>query len=451
MADLTFVGAAGTVTGSKHLVSTNGKHFYVDCGMFQGTKDIEALNAVPLPIPPSATDAIVVTHAHIDHCGYLPKIVRDGYRGPVYCTPATAGLMEIVLEDAAQLQEHMTERGFHHEHTHALPPFYDGEDVQAALKLLRPVPLEEDFEVCGATLRYHEAGHILGSAYLDMRIEGKRAIFSGDLGRYGRPLLYDPAPLDTADVVVCETTYGDRVHPPDALGDLERLLSMGIARGGPIVIPAFAVERTQELLYAIGTLQSRNPAIARTRVYVDSPMAIKVDALFARYPDAHKPFPDTPDAPFGCRNVTLAITTDESKQLNSLEGPAIVISASGMASGGRILHHLHNQLPNPAATIVFAGYQGAGTLGNVLVGGARSVRIFGDTLAVRARVENPTGYSAHADRSELLRWLGTLAVKPHLYAVHGEPASSAAFAALVRQTLGFTAGVGERGATVPLG
>jgi metallo-beta-lactamase family protein len=450
VASLTFAGAAGTVTGSKHLVSTNGAHFYVDCGMFQGTHDIEALNAAPLPISPAQTNAIVITHAHIDHCGYLPKIVRDGYRGPVYCTPATAGLMEIVLEDAAHLQQHLTARGFHRERTHALPPFYADEDVQAALELLEPVPLEKDFTVCGAVLRFHEAGHILGSAYLDARIEGKRAIFSGDLGRYGRPLLDDPAPLERADVVICETTYGDREHPPDALGDLERTLVAAIARGGPIVIPAFAVERTQELLFAIGSLQGRNAAIARTPVYVDSPMAIKVDALFARFPSAHKPFANTPDAPFGCRNVTLAITTDESKQLNTLEGPAIVLSASGMASGGRVLHHLHNHLTDPSATIVFAGYQGWGTLGRALAGGARRVRIFGDTLPVRAQIESLSGYSAHADRTELLRWLGTLATKPHLYAVHGEPEASGAFAALVRERLGFTASLGERGATVAL-
>ena len=300
MAELTFVGAAGTVTGSKHLLTlANGKHVYVDCGLFQGTHATEALNDAPLPIPPAQTDAIVITHGHIDHVGYLPKIVHDGYRGPIYCTPATAGLMDIVLGDAAHLQQHLHQRGFHHEKC-APPPFYDEDDVAATLKLLETVELETDFDVCGATLRYHNAAHILGSAFIDAHIEGKRVIFSGDLGRYGRPLLYDPAPLDTADVVVCETTYGDRIHPPDALGDFEKTLLAGIARGGPIVIPAFAVERTQDILYSIGLLQAKHPEIARTPVHLDSPMAIKVDALFARFPDAHKPFIDTPDRPFGC-------------------------------------------------------------------------------------------------------------------------------------------------------
>jgi metallo-beta-lactamase family protein len=450
VAELTFVGAAGTVTGSKHLLTAGGKHVYVDCGLFQGTRETQALNTAPLPIPPAQTDAIVITHGHIDHVGYVPKIVRDGFTGPVYCTPATAGLLEIVLEDAAHLQSHMAKRGFEHERERHIPAFYEEADVAAALKLLRPVELETDFDVCGIGVRYHNAAHILGSAFVDAHVEGKRVIFSGDLGRYGRPLLYDPAPLDTADVVVCETTYGDRNHPPDALGEFEKLLLDGIARGGTIVIPAFAVERTQDILYSIGVLQQRDPQLARTPVHVDSPMAIKVDALFARYPDAHKPFIDTPNRPFGCMNVQVHVTTDESKQLNHLDGPAIVIASSGMASGGRILHHLHNHIPDPKSTIVFAGFQGPGTLGSQLVHGAPTAKIFGDVLDVHATIVNPTGYSAHADQSELLRWLGTLKTKPHLYAVHGEPASATAFAAIVESKLGFSASVAARGTTVTL-
>ncbi|HYW54880.1 MAG TPA: MBL fold metallo-hydrolase [Dongiaceae bacterium] len=450
MAELTFVGAAGTVTGSKHLLTVGDKHLYVDCGMFQGSRDTVALNDAPLPIPAAQTDAIVLTHGHIDHVGYLPKIVHDGFHGPVYCTPATAGLLEIVLEDAAHLQQHMAQRGLEHERARHIPAFYDDDDVQATLKLLKTIDLETDFEVCGVPMRYHNAGHILGSAFIDARVEGKRVIFSGDLGRYGRPLLYDPTDLDTADVVVCESTYGDRNHPPDALGEFEKILLDGIARGGTIVIPAFAVERTQDILYSIGVLQGRDPEIARTPVHVDSPMAIKVDALFARYPEAHKPFIDTPKMPFGCRNLTVHVTTDESKQLNNLQGPAIVIASSGMASGGRILHHLHNHIPDPKSTIVFAGFQGPGTLGSQLVHGARTAKIYGDVLDVRATIVNPTGYSAHADQTELLRWLGTLKNKPHLYAVHGEPASAAALAAVVQTKLGFSGSVAARGETVTL-
>ncbi len=450
MASLTFVGAAGTVTGSKHLVSTNGKHVYVDCGMFQGTRPTVELNDAPLPVPAAQTDAIVITHGHIDHVGYLPKIVHDGYRGPIYCTPATSGLIEIVLEDAAHLQEHFARRGLDRERAHHIPAFYADADVSATLPLLRTVPLETDFEVAGMTLRYHNAGHILGSAFIDARIEGKRVIFSGDLGRYGRPLLYDPAPLETADVVVCETTYGDRDHPPDALGDFERILLEGVARGGTIVIPAFAVERTQDILFAIGQLQARDAALAGVPVHVDSPMAIKVDALFARYPDAHKPLPSAPGTTLGARNVTVHVTTDESKALNDLQGPAIVIASSGMASGGRILHHLHNHVGDPRSTIVFPGYQGPGTLGNLMVHGAKTVKIFGDVLEVRATIANPSGYSAHADRAELLRWLGTLSTKPRLYGVHGDPPVAAAFVATVHEKLGFDAAVAARGTTVTL-
>jgi metallo-beta-lactamase family protein len=450
VAELTFVGAAGTVTGSKHLLTFGGRHVYVDCGMFQGTRATVELNDAPLPVPATQTDAIVITHGHIDHVGYLPKIVRDGYRGPIYCTPATSGLIEIVLEDAAHLQEHFAKRGLDHERARHMPAFYGAADVQATLPLLRTVPLETDFDVAGATMRYRNAGHILGSAFIEANVDGRRVVFSGDVGRYGRPLLYDPAPIDPADVIVCESTYGDREHPPDALAELERVLLDGVARGGVIVVPAFAVERTQDLLFAIGVLQARDPALAGVPVHVDSPMAIKVDALFARYPDAHKPLPASDPATLGCRDVTVHVSTVESKALNGLTGPAIVIASSGMASGGRILFHLHNHVADPRSTIVFPGFQGPGTLGNAMTHGAPTVKILGDVLPVRATVVNPSGYSAHADRGELLRWLGTLATKPRLYAVHGEPATAVAFVATVREKLGFDAAVAARGTTVTL-
>jgi metallo-beta-lactamase family protein len=418
--------------------------------MYQGTKNITALNQAPLPVPAAQTDAVVLTHGHIDHVGYLPKLVHDGFRGPIYCTPATAGLVAIVLADAAHLQEHLTQRGFHGERDRLMPPFYDQADVAATLPLLHSVALETDFQVCGATLRFHNAGHILGSAFIDAHIEGRHVIFSGDVGRYDRPLLFDPAPLESADEILCEATYGDRDHPPDALGDLERTLLTALQRGGPVVIPAFAVERSQDMLYSIGLLQARNPKLADLPVHLDSPMAIQVDALFARFPDAHKPFIDTPGAQFGCRHLRVHVSTDESKELNALTGPAVIISASGMASGGRILHHLHQRIPDPTATIVFVGFQSPGTLGNLLVNGAKQVRIYGDELQVRAEVTALAGFSAHADRSDLLRWLGTLQNKPHLYAVHAEPESAAAFAATVRQKLGFTADAAVRGTTVSL-
>ncbi|MFN2460244.1 MAG: MBL fold metallo-hydrolase RNA specificity domain-containing protein [Candidatus Velthaea sp.] len=449
MAELTFVGAAGTVTGSKHLLSTGGKHVLIDCGLFQGGRALEALNGAPLPVAAADVEAIVVTHGHIDHVGYLPKIVHDGFAGPIYCTPPTAAIIEIVLNDAEHLQAHLERRGMRHDPAHAVPPLYDANDVAATLRLREPVALETEFTVARMTLRYKNAGHIVGSAFIEAEVEGKCAVFSGDLGRYGRPLLYDPAPLGAADVIVCETTYGDRVHPPDSLGSLRDVLLAGIRRGGPIVIPAFAVERTQDILLAIGLLQTSEPAIAQTPVHVDSPMADKVDAVFAQFPDSHKPFPDGA-APFGCRNVNVAGAADDSKILDRTDGPAIVISSGGMATGGRVLNHLHRRIPDPTATIAFVGYQVPGTLGAALSGGARTVRIFGDVLPVRAEVRTLSGFSAHADESELLRWVRTTGGKPHVYAVHGDPPAATAFAAAVTQQLGFEATVAARGTTVTL-
>ena len=451
VAEITFVGAAGTVTGSKHLITASGKHFFIDCGLFQGTADVQTLNDAALPLPAKDVDAVAVTHGHIDHVGYLPKLVHDGFSGPVYCTPPTADLIQIVLEDAAHLQQHLHSRGFAHERPHSPPAYYDENDVAATLKLLRTVDYDTDFEVCGQRLRYRNAGHIIGSAFIDAQIEGKRAFFSGDLGRYNRPLLDDPAnPAAAADLIVCESTYGDRVHPPDPLGDLHTIIDAALTRGGPIVIPAFAVERTQELLYAIGQLQQQDARIAKVPVHLDSPMAIKVDALFAKFPQDHKLFANSSAAPFGCNNLTVHVTTDESKALNNLRGAAIVISASGMASGGRILHHLHDQIPNPQATILFVGYQGAGTLGNLMVHGAKYVRIYGDSLAIKAGVAAISGFSAHADQNELLRWLGGFTNKPRMYAVHGEPSSAKVLDAVVRERLGFATQVAMRGTTITI-
>jgi metallo-beta-lactamase family protein len=457
MARLTFIGAAGTVTGSKHLVQTDDGHrFMIDCGMFQGPAAVRALNEEPLPVTPAEIEAVVVTHGHIDHVGYLPKIVKDGFKGTIFCTPPTQDLLQIVLEDAAGLQAGLQRHGSEHGHEsfheggEAGPPLYDLGDVAETLKLVETKPLHQAFDVCGTTVTYKNAGHIIGSAFADIALDGRRVVFSGDVGRYGRPLLYDPENLESADAVVCESTYGDRIHPPDPLGDLQKALDAAIARGGPIVIPAFAVERTQDLLLAIATLQRTDDKIAALQVHVDSPMAIKVDELFRKYPDYYRPLPNAATALFGCRNVTLHITTDDSKQLNSLDAPAIVIASSGMLSGGRILHHVHNHVSDPRATIIFCGFQSPGTLGSILVGGARSIRMYGQELPVRATIVNLAGYSAHADQNELLRWLGTLQNKPTVYAVHGDPKVVATFDGVVSAKLGLKTVAGTRGATVEL-
>lgn len=451
MAELTFVGAAGTVTGSKHLLTVGGKHIFVDCGLFQGVVDVRTLNDVPLPIPAAQIDAVVITHGHLDHVGYLPKLVHDGFKGPIYCTPPTQAVMNVVLDDSAHLQQELQERGFQHQRPYSPPMYYDQADVDRTMKLTRTVDLGTTFDVAGVRATFHNAGHIIGSAFAAFEFEGKRVVFSGDLGRYDRPILQDPEAIGAADVLVCESTYGDRVHPPDSLDELRAALLGGIERGGAIVIPAFAIERSQDLLYAIGRLQRSDATLATLPVHLDSPMAEKVDAIFERFPDAHKPIPnDSPTTPFGIENFTEHETTQESKALNDVDGPHVIISASGMASGGRILHHLHNHIADSRATIVFAGYQSAGTLGYILTHGAHTVRLYGDALPVRAKIVLMQGFSAHADRHDLQRWLGTCTTKPHLYAVHGEAPSAAALATMADTAFGWAADVAKRGTTVQL-
>lgn len=448
MAELTFIGAAGTVTGSKHLLTSGGRHIFIDCGLFQGTADITALNSVPLPIKPQDVEAVIVTHGHIDHVGYLPKLVHDGFRGTIYATPATRALMNIVLEDAVHLQAHLHQRGMHHEH-YAPPPFYNEADVQRTIQMTKPVELEAAFDVAGMKATYKNAAHIIGSAFVELNVGDRTIVFSGDIGRYNRTLLYDPSGIGKADTLVCESTYGDRVHPPDALGMLAQTLSRAVARGGAVVIPAFAVERSQELLLSIGQLQRQNADLAKIPVFLDSPMAAQVDDIFKGFPDAHKPVQfDTDHTPFGCQNLTIAVETEQSKAINQVNGPHIIVSASGMAAGGRVLHHIYNHVSDPKATLLFVGYQSAGTLGFYLTHGAETIRIFGDTLPVRASIGQISGYSAHADRDEIQQWFDTCPTKPAFYAVHGDPVSAQALCDLVRTKYNWVGNVGARGTTV---
>lgn len=452
MAEITFVGAAGTVTGSKHLLTVGGKRLFVDCGLFQGTKNITALNDAPLPVEPDDIDAIVITHGHLDHVGYLPRLVRDGFDGPIYCTPATQALMQIVLDDAAHLQEELLQRGFEHESPAAPPPYYTERDVARTMRLTRPIALATDFEpVAGTHAVYHNAGHVIGSAFVAFEVEGKRVVFSGDLGRYDRPLLYDPDPIGAADVLVCESTYADRPHPQDSLDELRSALLDALDLGGVIVMPAFAVERTQDLLLAIAALSEREPRIAALPVHLDSPMAERVDDLFARFSDAHKPIAnESASSPFGVRDFSLAVTTEESKALNAISGSQLIISASGMASGGRVLHHLHNHLADRNSSVIFTGYQSQGTLGFRLLHGMKVVRLYGDAIPIRAHISEMRSFSGHADRHDFARWFGTCTGKPQLYAVHGEPESAMALAAFAKTEFGWSAAPAQRGATVSI-
>jgi metallo-beta-lactamase family protein len=356
--------------------------------------------------------------------------------------------MRIVLEDAANLQAHLHARGLHEE-SYAPPAFYDEANVQQTIQQTKAIALDTPFDVAGFKTTFRNAAHIIGSAFAELEIAGRTIVFSGDMGRYNRILLYDPEPIGKADALICESTYGDRVHPPDALGELEQTLVQAIARGGAIVIPAFAVERSQEILLSIGQLQRTNSTIANVPVYLDSPMAAQVDDIFERFPDAHKPLPfDGPATPFGVRHLTIAVETEQSKAINNVRGPHIIVSASGMATGGRVLHHLHNNIGDPHATILFVGYQSTGSLGFFLTHGAKTIRIYGDMLPVHATIGQITGYSAHADRNEIQQWFDTCPSKPAFFAVHGDPVAAQALCDLVRSKYSWKASVAARGTTV---
>lgn len=431
---LSFLGAAGTVTGSKHLVRGAGRQVLLDCGLYQGLKDLRRRNWEPLPVPACEIDAVVLSHAHIDHSGYLPRLVGDGFAGPIYCTPGTADLLQLLLVDSAHIQASDAERANRHGYTKHRPakPLYTVEDARAALGHLELRAYGDRFEVTtGMSALFRRAGHILGSATIELDIEERSKLaFSGDLGRWGRPILRDPDSMDRADVVLVESTYGDRLHEPDPAAGLARIVTDAIARGGPILIPAFAVGRTQELVWTLRELQDSGQ-IPDIPVYLDSPMAIDVTDLYCRHPEDHDMemslLMDEKRCPLCCQTYRLMRTPDESKSLNRLRGPAIIISASGMATGGRILHHFAHRLGDPHTTVLLVGFQAAGTRGRALQEGAASVRIYGEDVPVRAVVETLDGLSAHADRSEIMRWLRGFERAPRrTFVVHGEPRAAAA-------------------------
>jgi metallo-beta-lactamase family protein len=444
------LGAAGTVTGSKHLVSAGERRVLLDCGLFQGLKALRERNWQPLPLDPATLDAVVLSHAHIDHSGALPLLVRRGFRGPIHCTPATADLLEVLLLDAAHLQEEDAAFANRHrtsKHAPALPLFTT-DDARAALALVQVHPYATTFtagERFEIVLR--RAGHILGSATVALSFGASTLVFSGDLGRWGRVLLRDPELVPEADLLLVESTYGDRLHPLGAEDELARIVNQTATRNEILLVPAFAVDRTQELLYVIRALedQDRIPALP---VFIDSPMAIDVTAIYARHPEDHdldmRRLADAGTSPLATRHLRILRTPQESKSLNDLRGPAIIISASGMATGGRVLHHLIRRLPDPDATVLLVGYQAAGTRGRALQEGAKTIRIFNQEISVRARVVRLDGFSAHADQGELLRWLGGFSRPPRrTLCVHGEPQAADTFAALIRHRLGWTAEVAQ--------
>jgi metallo-beta-lactamase family protein len=425
---LSFLGAAGTVTGSRHLVEWTGKRLLVDCGMFQGLREHRELNWEQFPVEPSSVDAVVLTHAHLDHSGWLPRLVNSGFSGPIYATAATRDVARLILLDSARLQEKDAEFANRHGFSRHKPalPLYTTADAESALSLFQATEFGTELRIAeGSSLLFRRAGHILGAATATLRLGDKTLAFSGDLGRFNDPIMVDPESIPEADFVIVESTYGDRIHPKiDPATMLKDIIDRTTRRGGTVVIPAFAIGRAQSLLYELWLLKAAGE-LELVPIYVDSPMATNATDLMSAHMDDHRL------QPIVCREAfdmaTYVRDVEGSKALSMSRMPKVIVSASGMATGGRVLHHIKAFGPDPRNTILFAGFQAAGTRGRAMVDGVREVKIHGDWIEIRAEVADLTTLSAHADSNELLRWLSGFKSPPErTFIVHGEPGSSAA-------------------------
>jgi metallo-beta-lactamase family protein len=498
---ITFLGAAGTVTGSKHLLEVDGRYFLIDCGLFQGLKELRRRNWEPFPVDPARIEAVVLTHAHLDHCGYLPRLVAGGFRGRIFCTPGTKELCSLILPDSAHLQEEDAREANRQNFSkhHPALPLYTQADAARALSQLQPVGYERPMPLWGQThaasappirtpfvgdadsptVEFVNAGHLLGSAYARVRIGGRSILFGGDLGRYGRPVLPDPSPVADADVLLVESTYGDRLHEPDDNGDrLAAIVSETVGGGGKLIIPSFAIGRVEEVLYWLKRLEE-DKRIPVLPVYVDSPMAIgalqfyggrlnELDAELATVPQTPRQVGSEPDSKTrppktaqtpSARRVSVFATTRmvtvssprQSADLVASRQPAIVIASSGMATGGRVLHHLAATLPNPKNTVLFVGYQAAETRGRALTEGAREIKLLGHIVPVAARVERIDSMSAHADAAEIMRWLSGFSHPPNMtYLVHGEPPALSALSARIASEKRWPVQVAKHGERVDI-
>ena len=457
---ITFLGAAQTVTGSCYVIETASTRFAVDCGMFQGNSAIEERNFATENYRPDALDFILLTHAHIDHSGLLPRMVKKGFQGGIYCTAPTADLAALMLEDSAHIQEMEHEWKSRHDKRRgesdgaSSEPLYETDDALATAKLLRRVDFDREISpAADVKVIFHYAGHILGAALLEITVseaDGKRTrlVFSGDLGRPGALLLPDAEVPDTPDWLFVESTYGDRDHKgeADTLEELAEAISYSYSHGEKVIIPAFAVERTQEILYSLLILKKQNRLPSGMPIFVDSPLASKATQVFMQYAEhlrtpelSAEDFKDTHDG-----LVRFTQSAQESQKLNTMEGPAIILSASGMCNAGRIRHHLKHNIWKEGVSIVFVGYQAMGTPGRKLVDGAKTLRLFGEELAVAARIFTINGFSAHAGQSQLLEWIGGMA-RPgmNIALVHGEPRAQEILAGLIRERFGITPFVPE--------
>ena len=447
-ARLSFIGAARQVTGSCVLVEAAGARFLVDCGMYQG-RDAPVLNREPWPFDPVAIDFVLLTHAHVDHCGLLPRLWAEGFRGPVFATPATVELAAVMLADSAyiQLADWLHRQQRPRGRRPPLPPLYSAEDATACAKLLVPRAYDESFTPrAGVRCRFRDAGHILGAAIVELWLgkvgSERKLVFAGDLGQPGRPVVRDPTAIEHADVLVVESTYGNREHRPfaESVEELRAaLVETLVERRGNLVIPAFALGRTQELLAVLADL-CRRGAVPKLRVYVDSPLALKATGITLSHPemlDAETRALFAPDGELrSLLDLHFVETMEESKALNDLPGGAVIIAASGMCDAGRVRHHLRHNLPRAQSAVLIVGFQAEGTLGRQLVDHAATVRMWGEDIPVRARIHTLGGLSAHADRSALLAWLARFRQPPQqTFVVHGEEAVASGFAAEIAQRL----------------
>lgn len=440
-----FLGAAETVTGSRHLLALNGKKILVDCGLFQGSHELRERNWLPFPVPPPEIDALVVTHAHLDHIGYIPKFVRDGFRGKIFCTRATLGLARISLPDSGRIQEEDARRQSHRNPEHRPGvPLYTEADAFACLDRFVTVRYDTFTPLPGgAQFRFLPAGHILGSAFAEIYFDnGERILMSGDLGRYDTPIIKDPTTIEASEYLVVESTYGDRLHPKEPiLPKLEALLERVAQDGSIMLVPSFSIGRTQELLYYLKKIEEAG-RLPQIPIYVDSPMGVSATELYEsaveeRDEEAELKF-SLKDNPLEPRGLRLVHTIQESKGLNAVRGPVVIIAGSGMANGGRIVHHLQHHASDPNTVILFTGYQASGTLGRIILEGADHIRLFGEEVAVRARIEKLNALSAHADQGEIMAWLGRFKSPPRrTFIVHGEPPAQEALRAKIAGELGW--------------
>lgn len=437
---LIFLGASQTVTGSKYLVEVSGKRFLIDCGLFQGLKELRLRNREPFPVDPKTIEALILTHAHIDHSGYIPLLVKLGFKGKIYASPATCELCKILLLDAGRLQEEDTRRANQYgysKHKPALPLFTE-DDAERSLHFFQPIDFNQVQRLSNdLTFSFSRSGHILGSSFVTLKNNDTTLVFSGDLGRPQDPVMARPVQIQAADYLVLESTYGNRLHPKiDVLKTLEEIFNSTFAKGGNVVIPAFAVGRTQSLLYYINKLKQENRIPRNIPVYLDSPMAQDATDLWCRYAGEHTLSKN--ETSNVCSLAQYVQSREDSKRLNDITEPSIIISASGMAEGGRVLHHLAHQAIKEENTILFAGFQAAGTRGDRMLRGEKEIKIHGQWIPIRARIENIDALSSHADYEELLDWLKGFKNAPkEVFLTHGEPEAAESLKSKIEKTFGW--------------